>query len=56
MQLPCVWQELQPLPEVACRSTSLGSAWRSSLNSVQARFSAAGPRYSGSQDTTSQAA
>ncbi|MNT63779.1 hypothetical protein D3C72_2016240 [compost metagenome] len=26
MQLPCVWQALQPLPEVALRSTSFGSA------------------------------
>ena len=47
------WQP--PTSDIAAITFS-GARWRVSFTRVQARFSAAGPRYSGNRATTSQAA
>src|SRR3989454_10166177 len=55
VQLMWVWQAWQPASPATARRRSIVAASRSSLTSVQARLSAAGPRYSGFHATTSQA-
>src|SRR2546422_1294806 len=55
VQLMCVWQAWQPASPATARRRSCFTTSRSSLTRVQARLSAAGPRYSAFHATTSQA-
>src|SRR5207244_6918385 len=53
---PCVWHAWQPASPATARIRSRPAVSRASLISVHARLSAAGPRKSGRQPTTSHAA
>ena len=56
VQLMCVWQARLASSPATARRRAPCAVSRASLTSVQARFSAAGPRYPGFAATTSQAA